>query len=119
MEQSFYYLLTSLSLIFLTLVILFSEIEFIKKDKHGRDWDASSLIQMPIGVMCLILFAILAFESWNVEIFVYNGVAVSSYNVEYGYMAMVHVVLAVITIALLVKNAFKFMQRGFELHDGY
>jgi len=119
MEQSLYYLLTSLSLVFLILVILFSELEMIKKDKHGRDWDASSLIQMPIGVLCLILFVILAFQSWNVEIYLYNGATVSSYSVEYGYMAMVHFVFALITFALLVKNAFKFMQRGFELHDGY
>jgi len=119
MEQGLYYLLTSLDLIFLILVILFSEMELIKKDKHGRDWDASSLIQMPIGVLCLILSSILAFQSWNVEIYLYNGVTVSSYTVEYGYMAMVHFVFALITAALLFKNTFKFMQRGFEQHDGY
>lgn len=115
MIEEMYYMLVGFALIFLFLIIYFSEVEYYKRDKHGREWDASVFIVAPLCVMNLILLVILAYESWNIEIIDYSTSPVTLVATEeMGYFAMVFFGLVLITIALLVKSVFKFFIESAE-----
>ena len=111
MMADMYYLLSGFSLLFLFIVIVFSEYEYIKVDRVGREYDASIFVTVPLSVINLILFVILAFQSWNVE--VYDPLLGGWQSTNMDYMCIVFYTLFLINMALILKVVFEFFIASF------
>lgn len=114
MMADMYYMLTAFSLLFFVLIVIFSEYEYIKTDKHGRQWDASVFIVAPLCIVNMILIVVLAYESWNIEHIDYTTSPASIYVTSLSYFAVVFFGLFLINVAMLVKVVFKFFVESFE-----
>jgi len=113
MLSDYYYLLSALSIIVLVLVIYFSNEEIIKVDKTGREYDASIFIITPLSVICLVLFAVLAYQCWNIEILYTDGTTLYTETISMGYFTVIWFLMFVITCALLGKAVFEFFINSF------
>jgi len=114
MIEEQYYMLMGFSLTFLFLIAYFSEIEYYKTDKHGREWDASIFIVTPLCVLNIILTVVLAFQSFNIEIVDYSTNPISTFAYQQEYFAYIFMTLFFITVALLAKSVLKFFTESFE-----
>ena len=108
MIEEMYYMLVAFGFIFLFFVIYFSEVEYIKTDRWGREWNANIFISTPLIIVDIIIFIILAFQSWNIEVVDFTGGSLSFYRYDMDYMTYVFYVLVLVLIAILFKNVVLF-----------
>ena len=108
MLLSIYIIFSIVAIILLILLAYISEMEYIKVDKTGREYNANVLIAAPISVLAWVIMIILAYQSWNIESLYLSGGSVATYVYQLDYLVMVWVVLFFITVALLAKMVFIF-----------
>jgi len=106
MIADMYYMFTGVSILLFVLIVLFTEDEYIKTDKTGREYDANIFIVVPLTVLNMIMIILLAFQSWNVEMY---DPTIQDYVVyQYDYMVLVFYGFFLINLALMVKKVFDF-----------
>ena len=115
MIDGYYYLLSAFAFVMLILSIIFSEIEYYKIDKHGREWDASVFILAPLCMVNMVLCVVLAYESWHIEFINLNVDPVVYEATEtLGYLMYFYLFIFFVEVALLSKGIFKFFVESFE-----
>lgn len=115
MMEELYYMLVGFALIFFFFIFYFSEYEMIKHDKHGREWNASIFIIVPLSLLNLILCILLTYESWNVQAIEFTGSTPIVHTFEdLGYLSIVFFALALFNVAFIIKSVFEFFVNSVE-----
>ncbi len=113
MLSDYYYMLSALSIILVILIVYFSTIELLKVDKTGREYNASLFIYAPLSIIALVIFAVLAYQSWNIEILYTDGQTVYTEVISMGYFTVIWFFMFVVVCALLGKGIFEFFINSF------
>lgn len=108
MLLSIYVIFSIVSVLLIIFLAYISEMEFIKVDKTGREYNANVLIAAPISVLGWLFTIILAYQSWNIEALYLSGGSVDIYVYQLDYLTPVWVVLFFVIVGLLAKMIFIF-----------
>ena len=103
-----YYMLNGIMIALLVLTILFTEWEIIRIDRFGREYNASIFVVSGISAINMILIAVLAYQSWNIEtLYIVNNHLETEVS-NLSYLVFVYVFFFFLHIALIAKMIFEF-----------
>lgn len=106
-----YYMLTAFSLVFFFFALYFTWDEHIQYDRNDMEYDVNIFIAIPLSLIAIILHTVLTYSSWYIEVAYVVGDTISIYeNSDMFYFATIHILLIMIHLGFLFKNAFDYYQ---------